>query len=299
MSTKSKSPIKEPSFSSSSNKRDDPAHNWPTMSSPSTKSESPKALSRQHSREPSVSKRGDPAANGLLRRQTAVTESVDPLPRRLPPAEIPPPNAPDPPPNIFNMHNYLNLQENWRNGDVKRRAQVSSSNLPRRLSPSRRSAHSVSIFEPFRNHMHMESGNTILELDDGTSIDMGNVDIETAFRMLRRVEYTELGAVTYSIADFPNIEMGILPDGSIVSLHNPQQPQPPQPESNRQVGLFATLKRLGKGKNKIAPAYMGGRTRARKMGRKGRKGTNKCRRYIVAKTRRQRRGNNVCALRRT
>ena len=36
----------------------------------------------------------------------------------------------------------------------------------------------------------------------------------------------------------------------------------------------------------------GGRTRARKIGRKGRKGTNKRRRYIVAKTRRQRRGNN-------
>ena len=36
----------------------------------------------------------------------------------------------------------------------------------------------------------------------------------------------------------------------------------------------------------------GGRTRARKMGRKGRKGTNKRRRYIVAKTRRQHRGNN-------
>ena len=36
----------------------------------------------------------------------------------------------------------------------------------------------------------------------------------------------------------------------------------------------------------------GGRTRARKNGRKGRKGTNKRRRYIVAKTRRQRRGNN-------
>ena len=36
----------------------------------------------------------------------------------------------------------------------------------------------------------------------------------------------------------------------------------------------------------------GGRTRARKIGRKGRKGTNKRRLYIVAKTRRQRRGNN-------
>ena len=130
-------------------------------------------------------------------------------------------------------------------------------------------------------------------MDDGTSIYMGNVDIETAFSMLRRVEYTELGAATYSIAGFPNIEMGILPDGSIVSLHNPSQPQPPQPESIRQVGLFARLKRLGK--NKIAPAHttgMGGRTRSRKMGRKGRKGTNKCRRYIVAKTR-LRRGNKM------
>ena len=36
----------------------------------------------------------------------------------------------------------------------------------------------------------------------------------------------------------------------------------------------------------------GGRTRARKIGRKGRKGTNKRRLYIIAKTRRQRRGNN-------
>jgi len=36
----------------------------------------------------------------------------------------------------------------------------------------------------------------------------------------------------------------------------------------------------------------GGRTRARKIGRKGRKGTNKRRLYIIAKTRRQRRGNH-------
>ena len=285
----------------------------------SPKSKSPRPLIRQHSRKPSVSPRfnGGPALSpiGPLRRQSPVMDSLsspfpsfnggpaqlpvsvdNPLPRRIHPRSITQAaQAPDIP-NLVLHNDWLNQQSSYRrNGQRQRLLYLQRNELPPRLSPSRRSAQSVSIFEPFRNHMHTESGNTILELDDGTGIDMGNVDIETAFSMLRRVEYTELGAATYSIAGFPNIEMGILPDGSIVSLHNPPQPQPPQPESIRQVGLFARLKRLGK--NKIAPAHttgMGGRTRARKMGRKGRKGTNKRRRYIVAKTRRQRprrRGN--------
>ena len=162
--------------------------------------------------------------------------------------------------------------------------------LPSRLPPSSRAAQAVSIFEPFRNHMHMESGTTILVLDDKTRIDMGNVDIDTAVRRLRRVD-SDHNVVTYSIAGFPEIKMGIL-DGRIILLPQPPQPeslpQPPQTESNRQVNLI--LRRL-QGKNKIKPTD-GGRTRARKMGRKGRKGTNKRRRYIVAKTR-LRRGNKM------
>lgn len=125
----------------------------------------------------------------------------------------------------------------------------------------------------FRPHMV-----TTLVLDDGTRIDMGNVDIDTALRKLRR-EIDFKNGDTYFIDGFPDLKMRIV-DQRIVAL------KPPSTLTN--------ISRRLQGKNKIfstTTANVGGRTRARKMGRKGRKGTNKRRRYI-AKTRRQRRGNN-------
>jgi len=187
----------------------------------------------------------------------------NPLPRRMmSPRSItqatPVPVIPD----LVRENEWQKLQEQNRvNFGLQRQQFERQTELPPRLSPNRRSAQAVSIFELFKKRMHMESENTILVLDDGTSIDMGNVDIDTALRMLRRVEYTEYGVVTYIIDGFP-IEMGIF-DGRIVLLY--------------------------------APKSGGGRTRSRKIvrkGIKGRKGTNKRRRYmyIVTKTR-LRRGN--------
>jgi hypothetical protein len=175
--------------------------------------------------------------------------------------------GPSPPPNLVAQNDWLNLNQN-READFK---QYTQPELPARLPPSRRSA--VSIFEPFRNRMRMESGNTIiLVLDDGTNIDMGTNSIDTALGMLRRSTDSNGNNVTYKVDGFtPEIEMIILLNGHIIL-------RPPSPS-------------MGRGGRR--------RTRARKMGRNGRKGTNKRRRYIVAKSRRHRRGNNVCALRRT
>ena len=73
-----------------------------------------------------------------------------------------------------------------------------------------------------------------------------------------------------------------------------KQPLIPVPPSGRPATSRSNRHGLRVPTSKSGSLYLpeGGRTRARKIGRKGRKGTNKRRRYIVAKTRRQRRGNN-------
>ena len=231
---------------------------------PSGASNSPKALSRQHSIKHSVSPRGlAPSLIRPLQRQNPVVDSLSfnggpaqpPLHSntRL---QVPP--IPDP----LARNDWLNFQHQNMgrpNAEFQSRAL-----MPRRLSPESLAAASIpDPFAPFRNHMHTESGNIQLILDDGTTIDMGNVDINAALGMLRRRTYQN-GTETYTVVGFyPGIEMIILDDGRIILL-----PPPPAKKGGRR------------------------RTISRKMGRKGRKGTNKCRRYIVAKTR-LRRGNKM------
>jgi hypothetical protein len=248
-----------------------------------SKSHSPilKALSRQHSlrRQDAWSHFEVPAMQSTVPR-AALPQSRDallspfsrfnqaqlpvsvynPLPRRMSPRSItqatPVPVIPD----LVRENEWQKLQEQNRvNFGLQRQQFERQTELPPRLSPRRRSDQAVSTFEQFKKHMHIISGSTILELDDGTIIDMGNhPDIDTALRMMRRVVYPN-GVVTYIIDGFPDIEMGIF-DGRIITL---------------------------------PPNISGGRTRSRKIvrkGIKGRKGTNKRRRYIVAKTR-LRRGN--------
>ena len=206
----------------------------------SSESKSPKALSRQHTKSPSLSPRFSvgltPSPIRPLQRQRPVRDSMlqftsfnggpaqppvtvyNPLPRRrqMIPNQVSPQSITQPRiptiPNLVALNNRAIFQE------AQRQFQRQTVIPPRRL-PGSLAASILDPFAPFRNHMHMESGTTILELDDGTSIDMGNVDIDTALMMLRRT-YTERGVVTYSIAGFPNIEMGILFDGSIRTLHN-------------------------------------------------------------------------------
>ena len=146
----------------------------------SSDSKLPKALSRQHSREhsvPSVSPRFNvglaPSSIRPLQRQIAVRDSVsfngpnDPvsvyqLPRRIimPPLPPLPPQSITqrliPPPNLVALNDRLKFQQ--RNQQTQQQFQQQTE-LPPRVSPSRRGA--VSIFEPFRNHVHTtESGNT-------------------------------------------------------------------------------------------------------------------------------------------
>jgi hypothetical protein len=81
----------------------------------------------------------------------------------------------------------------------------------------------------------------------------------------------------------------------VLNKQPPLIPVPPsgRPETSRSNRYCLMVPKSRSGSLDLPPPPPdGGRTRARKMGRKGRKGTNKRRRYIVAKTRRQRRGNN-------
>ena len=216
-----------------------------------------------------------PIGPGPLQRQIAVKDSMSPfpsfnggpaqppvsvyypLPRRIQMPPLPPQSITHlQPPDLVNHKAFLDFQD-----QQNREKRVNFERLQRefqqqlqqqqelspRLSPSRRSAQAVSIFEPFRNHMHTESGNTTLDLDDGTNIDMGNVDIDKALGMLRRITDSN-GNVTYKVDGFtPEIEMIILPDdGRIIPLRPPSS----------SMG--------GRGGRR--------RTRARKMGRNG---TNK------------------------
>lgn len=151
--------------------------------------------------------------------------------------------------------------------------------MPRRLPPSSRSADL--IFEPFRDHMHTIRGNTALVLDDETSINMGKVDVATAFGMLRRVEYPN-GFVTYMVDGKPEIEMIRLLDGRIIVLH------PPPPLSHPPTNFIASF--LRKRSNKIFPFPPSGGRRRRTIARKmGRNGTNKrrCRCRCMNHTRRK------------
>ena len=147
----------------------------------SPKSKSPRPLIRQHSREPSESPRfnGGPAPSPIrpLRRQSPVRVSLspfhsfnggpaqlpvsvyNPLPRRIlsPRSMTQAAQAPDIP-NLVLHNDWLNQQSSYRrNGQQQQLLYHQRNELPPRLSPSRRSAQSVSIFEPFRNHMHTES----------------------------------------------------------------------------------------------------------------------------------------------
>lgn len=256
----------------------------------SQKSKSPRALSRQHSREPSISPRfnGCPAPSpiGLLRRQSPVRDSLSPFPsfnggpamqsslsdyNPLPPRRPIDPQsitqtAPVPEiPNLLLLNDHLRFKDQCLH-DMKQRQEYYKKQCE--LPP--RGDWSV----PFRNRME---SNTTLVLHDGNRIDMGNVDIDTALKKLKRELYLygKTTIETYSIDGFPNLKM-------IIKGNRIEVLKPPS----------SVVTKVKKQLNKVAPA--GGRTRARKMGRKGRKGTNKRRRYIVAKTRRQRsrrRGN--------
>ena len=229
-----------------------------------------------------------PFAPGPLQRQIAVRDySMSPVPsfnggpvqppvsvyNPLPPrikmsprsiTHLPPPPPPPPPRSLVNHNAWLNFQDQNRGNFEQFQRQQE---LPPRLSPSRRSAQAVSIFEPFRNHVHTtESGHTTLDLDDGTIIDMGNVDIDKALGMLRRLIDSN-GNVTYKVDGFtPEIEMIILPDGRIILLRPPPAltyPSSILPSMSEQTDKFIRRKKQLGGRR---------RTRARKMGRNG---TNK------------------------
>lgn len=167
----------------------------------------------------------------------------------------------------------------WMNQNRAVFKDINQPEMPRRLPPSSRSADL--IFEPFRDHMHTIKGNTALVLDDETSINMGKVDIDTAFGMLRRVEYPN-GFVTYIVDGKPEIEMIRLLDGRIIVLH------PPPPLSHPPTNFIANF--LRKRSNKIFPFPPSGgrrrrrRTIARKMGKNG---TNKRRCRCMNHTRRK------------
>ena len=233
---------------------------------------------------PSVSPRINvvpaPSPIGPLQRQSPVRDSMPPvpsfndpvsvyypLPRRIKMSPRSITHLP-PPPELVAQHAWLNFQDQNRgNFEQLQREFQQQTELSPRLSPSRRSAQAVSIFEPFRNHMHTESGHTTLDLDDGTIIDMGNVEIDTALGMLRRLIDSN-GNVTYKVDGFtPEIEMIILPDGRIIPLrHPPALTYTSSPSRNLLDRMF--------GRSRVHPQPQGGRrrTRARKMGRNG---TNK------------------------
>ena len=99
---------------------------------------------------------------------------------------------------------------------------------------------------------------------------MGNVDIDTALGMLRRIIDSN-GNVTYKVDGFtPEIEMIILPDGRIILLRPPPAlTYTSSPSRNLLVDRMFGIRR-----SRVHPQPQGGRrrTRARKMGRNG---TNK------------------------
>lgn len=199
----------------------------------------------------SSSKSVSPIGPGPLQRQIAVKDSM------LPSFN----GGPVQPPVSFYLPPRIKMSPRSSNSDQLQREFQQQTELPPRLSPSRRSAQAVSIFEPFRNHVHTtESGHTTLDLDDGTIIDMGNVDINKALGMLRRLTDSN-GNVTYKVDGFtPEIEMIILPDGRILLRPPPALILPPMSE---QTDKFIRRKKQLGGRR---------RTRARKMGRNG---TNK------------------------
>jgi hypothetical protein len=198
--------------------------------------------------------------------------------------------GPSPPPNLVAQNALLNFNQDRdhriANFNLLQQQYDQQFVLPLRVSPSRRD---VSIFEPFRNHMHMESGNTILVLDDGTNIDMGTNSIDEALKLLSKLTYSN-GVVTYTVRGFtPEIEMIILPNGHIILRHPHPPPQlakappapalPPHPHPPPHPPHIFTRKQKKGGRR---------RTRARKMGRL-RLGTNKCRRQRRGNTRHLRR----------
>ena len=164
----------------------------------------------------------------------------------------------------LHQKNLSILQKQALEEAEKRRLDVQASQLPPFLTLRRRAAqaaHSIDTNAPFRARMlsFEIGGPVILTLDDKTVIDMGVNNIDDAIKLISR--YDNNGVFIYSIVGMvPEFKMIITDDGRIIHMRPPKN---------------------------------GGRTRARKMGRKGRKGTNKRRRYIVAKTRRQRRGNKL------
>lgn len=251
----------------------------------SQKSKSPRALSRQHSREPSVSPRfnGGPALSSirLLRRQSPVRDSLspfpsfnggpalspvsvyNPLPRRIQRSITQLARVPSPP-KLVALNDWLNFQDQNRVHLQQAQQQFQKqTELPLRITPRSRAAqaaHSIDTNAPFRARMSSFEigGPVILTLDDKTFIDMGVNNIDDAIKLISR--YDNNGGFIYSIVGMvPEFKMIITEDGRIIHMRPPKN---------------------------------GGRTRARKIGRKGRKGTNKRRRYIVAKTR-LRRGNKL------
>jgi len=249
------------------------------------------ALGRQHSRSPSpigpqsrdalsspFSRfNGGPAPSPIipLRRQSPVRAQIMPVYNPLPPRiKMSPRSITQAPAELINrliadeqlrQKNLRVLREQSLQEAEQRRLDFQASQLPPILTPRRRAAQaaqSIDINAPFRARMSSFEigGPVIFTLDDGTVIDMGVNDIDDAIKLISR--YDNKGVVIYSILGVvPEFKMMITEDGRIIHMSPPKN---------------------------------GGRTRARKMGRKGRKGTNKRRRYIVAKTRRQRprrRGN--------
>jgi hypothetical protein len=236
-----------------------------SSSSYSKSPKAPKALSRQHSRDPSISPRfnGGPAPSpiGLL---PASVEN--PLPPRIyrgiqltsrsitQRPRIPIPTVP----NLVRQYEWRKFQDQNMGLLDAEDAFQRQALMPPRLSPGRLAASIIDPFAPFRNHIHMnmELGTTILELDDGTIIDMGNVGINQAIGMLRKVtDSTDF--VTYEVVGFPKIKMIILPDARIILLRHPSM--------SEQSGKFIRRQKTG-GRR---------RTISRKMGRNG---TIKCRR---------------------
>jgi hypothetical protein len=231
-------------------------------------SSSPKALSRQHSRDPSVHSvsprfNGGPAPSpiGLL-----PASGENPLPPRIYRGIQMTSRSITQQPQIPTIPNLVRQNEwmNFQHQNMLRNAQDEFQRrtlMPPRLSPGSLAASILDPildpFAPFRNHMRMESGTTMLYLDDGTSIDMGNDDIDRALTRLRRIKYSD-GLVTYEVEGYPEIEMIILPNGHIILRPPSALTYNPPPRSPH------------------------GGTIARKMGRKG---TNKRRRRHISKTR--------------
>ena len=256
---------------------------------------SPKALSRQHSRAPSVPSVSPRFNVGLapspirpLQRQSPVRDSMSPFPSfNGGPAQ--PPVSVYLPRRIMNPQSITQLrvphipdlvaQNDWlifqRQNMGRLNEFQSRCVLPPRVAPGSRPPYD-SIFEQFRNHMRIEPGNTQLDLDNGATIDMGKVDIDTALGMLRRI--TDSNNVTYyTVFGFvPEIKMVILPDGRII-LVSPIFP----PMNSEQRDKFIRRQKQQK--------QSGGkrRTISRKMGRNG---TIKCRhrrRRCMSNTRRK------------